>query len=166
MLRLSAKLLLMALCVLALNSPRHGAAQDPGQGKGIVLQMGKVEEADASSGLGEPNYGYEGHLGSFVATKDADAMALIVVHQNTDMEKASMGRTKLTYEGPKRLGNIDGWVFKTEWDGTVYPSKIFFSSEKVYFGGGVNGYIAADYRDNTGWAWKLHPLRRMGLVTK
>jgi hypothetical protein len=30
----------------------------------------------------------------------------------------SLGRTKLTYEGPKRLGNIDGWVFRTEWDGT------------------------------------------------
>lgn len=164
--RLSAKLLLMALCVLALNSPRNGVAQDLGEGMGNVLELGKVEEAEATSRLGEPNYGYEGHLGSFVATKDANALALIVVHHYPDMEKVSLGRTKLTYEGPKRLGNIDGWVFTTEWNGTIYPSKIFFSSEKVYFGGGVNSYIAADYRNNTGWAWKLHPLRRMGLVTK
>ena len=58
---------------------------------------------------GRANYGYEGHLGSFVATKDANALALIVVHHYPDMEKVSLGRTKLTYEGPKRLGNIDGW---------------------------------------------------------
>ncbi len=106
--RLSAKLLLMALCVLALNSPRSGVAQDLGEGMGNVLELGKVEEAEATSRLGEPNYGYEGHLGSFVATKDANALALIVVHHYPDMEKVSLGRTKLTYEGPKRLGNIDG----------------------------------------------------------
>jgi hypothetical protein len=164
--RLSAKFLLMALCVLALNSPRSGAAQGLGEGKGSVLEQGKVVEAEATSRLGEPNYGYEGLLGSFVATKDANALALIVVHSYPDTEKMSLGRTKLTYEGPKRLGNIDGWVFRTEWDGTVYPSRIFFSSEKIYFGGGVNSYIAADYRDKTGWAWKLQPLRRMELVTK
>ena len=87
--------------------------------------------------LGEPNYGYAGHLGSFVAAKDANALALIVVHHYPDMEKVSLGRTKLTHQGPKRLGNIDGWVFTTEWNGTIYPSKIFFSSEKVYFGGGA-----------------------------
>ncbi|MBV8314367.1 MAG: hypothetical protein JOZ53_05475 [Planctomycetaceae bacterium] len=164
--RLSAKLLVMALCVLALNSPRPGAAEDRGEGKGIALELGKVEEAEATPRLGEPNYGYVGDLGSFVATKDANALALIAVHRYPDTETASLGRTKLTYEGPKRLGNVDGWVFRTEWDGIVYPSKIFFSSEKVYFGGGVNSYIAADYRENTGWAWKLRPLRRMGLVTK
>ena len=164
--RPSAKLLLMALCVLALDSPRPGAAEDRGEDKGIVLELGKVEEAEASSRLGQPNYGYVGPLGSFVATQDASALALIVVHHYPDTEMTSLGRTKLTYEGPKRLGNIDGWVFRTEWDGTVYPSKIFFSSEKVYFGGGVSSYIAADYRDRTGWVWKLHPLRRMGLVTK
>ena len=151
---------------LALNSPRSGVAQALGEGKGSVLEQGKVAEAEATSRLGEPNYGYEGLLGSFVATKNADALALIVVHQYPDTEKMSLGRTKLTYEGPKRLGEINGWVFRTEWDGTVYPSKIFFSSEKVYFGGGVNSYIAADYRDKTGWAWKHLPLRRMELVTK
>ena len=164
--RPSAKFLLMALCVLALNTPRNGVAQDRVEGKGIVLELGKVVEEEASSRLGEPNYGYEGHLGSFVATKDANALALIVVHQYPDTEKMSLGRSKLTYEGPKRLGNIDGWVFRTEWDGTIYPLKIFFSSEKVYFGGGVSSYIAADYRDKTGWAWKLQPLRRMELMTK
>ena len=76
----------------------------------------------------------------------------------------ALGRSKLTCEGAKRLGNVDGWVFKTEWDGKVYPSKIFFSAEKVYFGGGVNAYIAADYREKTGWVWKMLPLRRMELT--
>ena len=27
-------------------------------------------------------------------------------------------------------------------------------------------YIAADYREGTGWAWKLLPLRRMDLTKK
>ena len=163
--RLSAKLLFMALCVLALNSPRNGVAQDRVEGKGIVLELGKVVEEEASSRLGEPNYGYEGHLGSFVATKDANALALIVVHQYPDMEKMSLGRSKLTYQGPKRLGNIDGWVFRT--DGWHHLSvEDLLQLRKGLLRRWVNADIEADYRDKTGWAWKLQPLRRMELVTK
>ena len=97
--RLSAKLLLMALCVLALNTPRNGVAQDRVEGKGIVLELGKVVEEEASSRLGEPNYGYEGHLGSFVAAKDANALALIVVHQYPDTEKIVAGSLQAYLRG-------------------------------------------------------------------
>jgi hypothetical protein len=147
-----------AWCLLGVQGAEEGKR------KGIVLETGKIEESEAKSKLDEPNYGYVGQLGSFVATKESTALALIVVHSYPDTSTVAMGRSKLTYEGSKRLGNVDGWVFKTEWDGKAYPSKIFLSAERVYFGGGVNAYIAADYRDKTGWVWKLHPLRRMNMV--
>jgi hypothetical protein len=134
------------------------------QGKGISLQLGKIEEMETKSKLSEPQFGYVGQLGSFTVCKEGQAMGAIVVHSYPNTEKSALGCTKLTYEGTKRLGNVDGWVFKTEWDGKGYPSKIFFSAEPVYFGGGINAYIAADYRDESGWAWKLHPLRRMEIV--
>jgi hypothetical protein len=160
----STQLLSVALGVLAFTA-LHAAAKEPKAGqKGIALELGKLEETEARTKLENPSYGYVGQLGSFVATKDAEAMGLLVVHQHPDLASKALGRTKLTCEGAKRLGNVDGWVFKTEWDGKAYPSKIFFSSERVYFGGGVNAYIAADYRDETGWVWKLHPLRRMPMV--
>ena len=105
-----------------------------------------------------------GELGSFEATTKDDAEGMIVVHNYPDTSKYALGSTKLEYVGPKRLGNVDGWVFKTEWDGDRYPSRIFFSSEEVYFGGGESAFIASDYRDSTGWVWKLLPLRRTQLV--
>lgn len=153
----------LGLLVLAPARPMS-ADESKGDAKATVLQLGKVEEAEAKANPGDPEYGYEGHLGSFVATKGPDAIGLIVVHDYPDTGKRSLGKTKLTYEGAKRLGNVDGWVFKTSWDGKTYPSKVFFSSEKVYFGGGVDAFIGADYREEIGWVWKLQPLRRMGLV--
>ncbi len=160
-----ATILVAGLGLLALGTAGPSAADDRKEdAKATVLQLGKVEEAEAKANPGDPEYGYEGHLGSFVVTKGPDAIGLIVVHDYPDTGKQSLGRTKLTFEGAKRLGNVDGWVFKTEWDGKTYPSKVFFSSEKVYFGGGVNAYIAADHREETGWVWKLQPLRRMGLM--
>jgi hypothetical protein len=160
-----AAILVAALAVLAFSTTRMMADDDPKEdAKTTILQLGKIEETEAKAKLDEPNFGYEGHLGCFAATKGSDAIGLIVVHDFPDTSKYSLGRTKLTFDAAKRVGNIDGWVFKTEWDGKTYPSKIFFSSQKVYFGGGVNAYIAADYREGTGWAWKLHPLRRMGLT--
>jgi hypothetical protein len=160
-----AAILVVALGVLALSSTQPMADDDPKEdAKATVLHLGKVEETEAKVKLDEPTFGYEGHLGSFAVTKRSNAIGLIVAHDYPDTSKFSLGRTKLAFEGAKRLGNIDGWVFKTEWDGKTYPSKIFFSAQKVYFAGGVNAYIAADYREGTGWAWKLHPLRRMGLL--
>jgi hypothetical protein len=64
------------------------------------------------------------------------------------------------------VGNVDGWVFKTQWDGTSYPSRIFFSADEVYFGGGRSAYIVADYRDGTGWVWKMLPMRRLEILQK
>ena len=161
----SARLLSVVLGVLAFTTFNPSIAQEPDREEsGIALDLGKVQEAEVRARLRDPHYGYVGQLGSFVVVKDNDAEGLIVLHQHPDTSSRALGRTKLTYEGPKRLGNVDGWVFKTEWDGKVYPSRIFFSAERVYFGGGVDGYIAADYREATGWAWKLHPLRQMPLV--
>ena len=160
----SMKLLLVAFGLLAFTA-LYAADPEPKEGnKGITLELGKVEESEAKAKLDNPNYGYVGELGSFVVTKNARAMGLIVVHQHPDTSSMALGRTKMTFEGAKRIGNIDGWVFKTDWDGKAYPSKIFFSSERVYFGGGINAYIAADYREGTGWAWKMLPLRRMSPV--
>jgi hypothetical protein len=147
-------------------------AEDPAEkaGQGITLDTRKIEEARAQTELGEPNYGYVGSFGTFeAATKNTVGeapVAIFVVHQYPRQDQAALGHTKLRYEGPKRLGNVDGWVFATEWDGKNYPSKIFLSAEKIYFGGGVQGYIAADYRNETGWAWKYHPLHRMELLKK
>jgi len=121
--------------------------------KNISLQLGKLDEADASSTMDDPNFGYVGELGSFEVTTKDDAQG-----------KRALGTTKLQFLGSKRIGNLDGWVFKTQWDGESYPSKIFFSADQVYFGGGVSGYIAGDYREGTGWVWKLLPLRRTELV--
>ncbi len=164
---LSAAFGLLAITVLyaAAAEPKEDKKEGQKDGqKGIALELGKLEEAEAKTKLDDPNYGYVGQLGSFVATKNAQATGLLVVHQYPDTSITALGRTKMTYEGAKRLGNVDGWVFKTEWDGKTYPSKIFFSSERVYFGGGVSAYIAADHREGTGWVWKLHPLRRLPMV--
>jgi hypothetical protein len=160
----SQRFLLAALCLSALATFNPAVADDPPAGKIASLQLGKVMEMEAKVSLGEANYGYVGQLGTFCATKSAKATGMIVVHNYPDTTSFGLGHTKLTYQGAKRLGNVDGYVFETEWDGKTYPSKIFFSAERVYFGGGVNGYIAADFRDGTGWAWKLLPLRRMDLV--
>jgi hypothetical protein len=155
---------LASLLVVTIGLIAGGPALSQDNGKGVTLKFGKVQESATSAKLPDPHYAYVGQLGSFVVIKNDMAKGMIVVHQYPDTSKSALGCTKLTFEGAKRLGEIEGWVFKTEWDGKVYPSRIFFSAEKVYFGGGVNGYIAADYRDDSGWVWKLQPLRRMGLV--
>src|SRR5580658_11300412 len=132
--------------------------------KHISPQLGKLEEADSSSTMNDPNFCYVGELGSFEVTTKDDAEGMIVVHNYPDTSKQALGTTKLQFLGSKRIGNVDGWVFKTQWDGENYPSKIFFSADQVYFGGGVSAYIAGDYREGTGWVWKLLPLRRTELV--
>lgn len=162
--RTSLRILLVALGALAVVATRPLSAEE--NNTALTLQLGTIQETEAKAKLPEPNFGYVGQLGSFYASRDNHPMALFVVHNFPDTENNALGRTPLTYEGARRLGNVDGWVFKTEWDGKAYPSKIFVSSEKVYFGGGVSAYIAADYREKTGWVWKLHPLRRMELAKK
>ena len=159
--RLFCTVAIVGLGLAAMLATRTLTADEKNETKSVVIELGKVEESETKAEMPEPNFGYVGELGSFMVTKNPDAEALIVLHQYPKTDVKALGRSKLTYEGTKRLGNVNGWVFKTEWDGKTYPSKIFFSSEKVYFGGGVNSYIAADYRDGTGWAWKMLPLRRM-----
>jgi hypothetical protein len=151
-------------------SVAQNARADGDTGKVVALMNGKVEETDAKTRLEEPRFGYAGMLGTFQALgKNAsgeEAQAVFVVHQHPNHERNALGCTKLKYEGPRRLGNVDGWVFKTDWDGKQYPSKVFLSAEKVYFGGGMENYIAADYRTDTGWTWKYLPLRRLELLKK
>ena len=160
-----AKVLIVVVGVLAFPAFHSATAEEAKEGaKTPALMVGKVEESETKNKMEDPNFGYVGQLGSFTATNDAQAVGLLVVHNYPDTKSIALGQTKLTYEGAKRLGNVDGYVFKTQWDGKNYPSKIFFSSEKVYFGGGVNAFIAADYREGTGWAWKFHPLRKMSIV--
>lgn len=152
-------------------------AQEPTEGpvtakaahaKGLMLGSGKLKEAEAKGSIGEPHYGYVGDIGIFEATTKAPAgeesLAVFVVHHHPHQHQVALGQTKLKYVGAKRLGNVDGWVFQTDWDGKYYPSKVFLSAEPVYFGGGTVRYIAADYRTDTGWAWKYVPLRRMAVV--
>jgi hypothetical protein len=153
--------------MLSLSAPH---AAEPAK-QGIQNIDGrKLEETEAKGNLTEPHFGYVGDLGTFAAlTKNAGAhepMAAFVVHQHPDETQLSLGCTKLKYQGAKRLGNVDGWVFTTDWDGKNYPSKVFLSAEKVYFGGGVQAYIAADHRNDTGWTWKMLPLRRMELTNQ
>ena len=86
-------------------------------GKHISPQLGKLEEMDATSQLGEPNYGYVGELGSFEATTRDDAEAMMVVHNYPDtskyaarFDKAGVRRAKAAGEC-RRLGVQDamGW---------------------------------------------------------
>ena len=139
-------------------------------GKAVYLTAQKIEESEAKGRLVEPHFGYVGDIGTFVATtknaQGVEAHAAFVVHNFPEQENLALGCTKLKYQGPKHLGNVDGWVFMTEWNGKAHPSRVFLSAQKVYFGGGREGYIAADYREATGWAWKLIPLRRLELVGK
>lgn len=161
----SAKVLIATAALLALVVSRTATAEEAkDEGKTCTLAVGKVEEAEAKTKLEAPNFGYVGQLSSFVANGSGHAGGLLVVHNHPDTKTHALGHTKLTYKGAKRLGNVDGYVFETQWDGKQYPSKIFFSSEKVYMGGGVNAYVAADFREDTGWAWKFLPLKRMNLV--
>ena len=170
----SNKVWMLVLAVAAVCSvPASGADErkDAVKEKGgavVVIDSVKPEEAESKSKLEEPNFGYEGHLGTFeVRTKTSSGHApvgLLVVHQFPYHDKIALGHTKMKLVGARRLGNVDGWVFETEWDGKQYPSKMFFSAEKVYFGGGQSAYIAADYRSETGWVWKMLPLRRMALL--
>jgi hypothetical protein len=161
--------LLLVLASIATVQLASSWAAEPSE-KGVYLDIRKIEESEAKTKLEEPRFGYVGDLGTFVAvTKNAnghEAMAGFIVHQYPNQDRQSLGCTKLRYEGPKRLGNVDGWVFLTEWDGKAYPSKVFLSAQRVYFGGGTSEYIAADYREGTGWAWKLLPLRRVELMNK
>jgi hypothetical protein len=161
-----------ALVVGGLQSARPLAAEPTEQEKKAVSlsTSEKIEEAEAKGNLGEPRFGYVGELGSFAAVSknntEHEAMAAFVVHHYPHQEKLALGCTKLRYQGPRRLANVDGWVFLTDWDGKANPSKVFLSAERVYFGGGVQAYIAADYREGTGWAWKMLPLRRLELTGK
>jgi hypothetical protein len=161
--------LLLVLAGIAAVSLACSWAAEPGE-KGVYFDIRKVEESEPKSRLDEPRFGYVGEIGTFVAvTKNAnghEAMAGFVIHSYPNQDRLALGCTKLRYEGPKRLGNVDGWVFITDWDGKAYPSKVFLSAQRVYFGGGVSEYIAADYRESTGWAWKLLPLRRIELMNK
>jgi hypothetical protein len=170
--------LLLAVAGLWLAAPATAAepkesaraAADRADAPGISLDAKKVDESEAKGTLEEPHFGYVGALGTFEATTKAaggmEPAAMFVVHSYPDQGRLALGCTKLKYVGAKRLGDVDGWVFATDWDGKAYPSKVFVSAEKVYFGGGVIEYIAADYREGTGWAWKMLPLRRMDLANK
>jgi hypothetical protein len=164
--------LLLGLAGIGLFLFVQAGAAEPNNAveKGVYLDTRKIEEAEPKNRLEEPRFGYVGDLGTFVAvSKNApghEAMAGFVVHQYPNQDRLALGCTKLRYEGAKRLGNVDGWVFVTEWDGKTYPSKVFLSAQPVYFGGGMTAYIAADYRESTGWAWKLLPLRRVELANK
>ena len=133
--------------------------------KHLSIEVSKLDEADAAGQIGVPNYGYVGELGAFNASQ-SEGRGLIVVHNYPDTAKNALAATDLSYVGPKRIGNVDGWVFKTQWDGKNYPSRIFFSAEEVYFGGGRSAYIVADYRDGTGWVWKMLPMRRLEILQK
>jgi hypothetical protein len=156
----------VALTLVAALSMGIAFAGDTRDGptKSLRPDLGKIEEKTPSVKLPEPNFGYVGHLGSFVATA-SKGHCMIVLHHYPDTSKISLGNTKLTYEGATQLNNVPGYCFKTEFDGKNFPSKVFLSSERIYFGGGINSYIAADYREGTGWAWKLLPLRRTDIVT-
>lgn len=158
-------LVVLGLGAFHLSQPQ-GA--EPAHKEAVTLMSGKVEEAEAKGELGQPHFGYVGDIGVIAAegknAEGREAHAAFVVHHYPEQEKYSLGCTKLKYVGPKRLGNIDGWVFSTEWDGKAYPSKVFVSADQVYFGGGRQAYISADYRTETGWAWKLIPLRRMEIT--
>jgi len=164
-------LFVMTTTIMVLQLARPSAAEpEKGAGDSVSLTVQKVEESEAKTRLEEPNFGYVGNIGTFAATTKnsagAEAHANFVVHSYPRQDKLSLGCTKLKYEGAKRLGNVDGWIFTTEWDGKAYPSKVFVSAHKVYFGGGEQAYIAADFRTDTGWAWKMVPLRRMELTSK
>src|ERR1019366_5031367 len=80
--------------------------------KSIRPDMGKTAESTTSVKMPEPNFGYEGHLGCFVATAQGKARGMIVVHQYPDTAKIALGNTKLTYEGTTQLNNVSGYVFK------------------------------------------------------
>src|ERR1700761_7399401 len=75
-------------------------------------QMGKLEETDAATQIGDPNYGYVGNLGSFEVMAKGDSSGMIVVHNYPETTKFALGTTKLEYVGAKRIGDVDGWVFK------------------------------------------------------
>jgi hypothetical protein len=142
------------------------AADDGSDVMPLSLQ---AKESEAKETLSEPHFGYTGPLGSFeVAVREPsgrEPIGLFVVHKHPDPHQLALGQTKLKYLGTKRLGEIDGYVCQTDWSGKVYPSKVFFSAHKVYLGAGITEYIAADYREDTGWVWKTFPMRRMELVS-
>jgi hypothetical protein len=165
--RLAQLLVMLGLvAVLAACPAAAGQEKEGVEGTSTVtpLQTGKVMESEVQGKIPEPNFGYVGQLGSFAVSRNGHSGGLIVVHHYPDTKKSAMGHTKLSYEGAIRLGNVNGWVYKTQWDGKIYPSKVFFSADKIYFGAGINAYICADYREGTGWAWKLLPMRRLPQV--
>jgi hypothetical protein len=168
---LAIALVLLSFAVFPLAQPFGAEPDEAGRkGQSVSLTTEKPQEAEAKTELRDPHFGYVGDIGTIVACAKApagmEAHAAFVVHHYPNQEKIDLGCTRLHYEGAKHLGNVDGWVFKTEWDGKAYPSKIFVSAQKVYFGGGRQAYVMADYRTETGWAWKLVPLRRLELVTR
>ncbi len=67
--------------------------------KHVSPQLGKLEEADASSTMNDPNFGYVGELGSFEVTTKDDAEGMIVVHNYPDTSKQALGTTKLQFMG-------------------------------------------------------------------
>jgi len=154
------------MLVLAAMAAQSLAASREDVKKRVSIEVSKLDEADASAQIGEPNFGYIGELGAFNVTSRSKGQGLIVVHNYPDTSCNAVAAAELTYVGAKRVGNVDGWVFKTQWDGSSYPSRIFFSADEVYFGGGRSAYIVADYRDGTGWVWKMLPMRRLEILQK
>ncbi len=126
------------------------------------LPVGKIEATDCKGEIGEPHYGYTGLGGSFMIS-GKKGHALMAIHSHPDYTKMRMGHTELEYVGTKNLNGVDGWVFKTSWDGKTAPKELFFSAREVYFGLGVRGHIIADHREATTWSWKLEPMSQYSI---
>ena len=63
--------------------------------KATVLQLGTVQETEAKSKLSDPSFGYVGQLGSFVAARESQALALMVVHNFPDTQTSGFGADRL-----------------------------------------------------------------------
>ena len=109
----------------------EGSRQDgrrPNDGPGITLDTKKVEESEAKGRLEEPHFGYVGELGTFEATAKSATGMRALGHVRCSLlprpRAVALGCTKLNMWA-KRLGDVDGWIFSTDWDGKAYPSKVF-----------------------------------------
>jgi hypothetical protein len=123
-------------------------------------------ETATSAALPDPNWGYYGDLGAAQVTKSTMPdvpIGLLAIHRYPNTSDGYLAKTKLRFEKDGRVFGVDGWIFLTDFDGTEFPSKVFFSYLKVSVNG-VYAYRMWPYRTATGWQQNSGKFERQPLL--
>jgi hypothetical protein len=102
--------------------------------------------------LGLPQWGYSSARGAFEVRAPAPIVGSwlgLFRAQRYPTPEIKFLRAELNYVGEQNVQNRDGWLFRTQFDGTEYPSYFFFSAERE--SPDDTAYRVYTYRNATSW---------------